>query len=125
MGQLASALELGADILAVFLLIAGLILVTGATLAGVVRATGAGVAGTGRALRRSGDTLAATVARRPGHRGGPDDGAGRPASLTSRALPDPDLLADRYPAAPGAGHSRADRARHPRGGAAERGRVRR
>jgi S-DNA-T family DNA segregation ATPase FtsK/SpoIIIE len=35
----------GADILAVFLFLAGLILVSGATLAGVIRATGAGVVG--------------------------------------------------------------------------------
>jgi S-DNA-T family DNA segregation ATPase FtsK/SpoIIIE len=55
----------GANILAVFLFIAGLILVTGATLAGVVRATGAGVAGTSRAIRRSTEDLAATVGRRP------------------------------------------------------------
>jgi S-DNA-T family DNA segregation ATPase FtsK/SpoIIIE len=41
----------GADILAVFLFVAGLILVSGAGLAGVVRSTGAGVASTGRALR--------------------------------------------------------------------------
>ncbi len=57
--------SLGADILAVFLLVAGLILVTGATLAGVVRATGAGVVGTGRAVRRSTDTLSGAMARRP------------------------------------------------------------
>ncbi|HEY2439591.1 MAG TPA: DNA translocase FtsK [Solirubrobacteraceae bacterium] len=57
--------QLGADILAVFLLLAGVILVTGATLAGVVRATGAGVVGTGRAVRRSTDSLSATIARRP------------------------------------------------------------
>jgi S-DNA-T family DNA segregation ATPase FtsK/SpoIIIE len=57
---------LGADILAVFLLIAGLILVTGATLAGVLRATGAGMVGTGRAVRRSTDNLSATLGgRRP------------------------------------------------------------
>jgi DNA segregation ATPase FtsK/SpoIIIE, S-DNA-T family len=56
---------LGADILAVFLFVAGLILVTGATLAGIVRATGAGVAGTTRALRRSTEGMAATRARRP------------------------------------------------------------
>ena len=55
----------GADILAVFLFAAGLILVTGATLAGIVRATGAGVAGTTRALRRSTETVAATRVRRP------------------------------------------------------------
>ncbi len=54
----------GADILAVFLFAAGLILVTGATLAGILRATGAGVAGTTRALRRSTSGMATTV-RRP------------------------------------------------------------
>jgi S-DNA-T family DNA segregation ATPase FtsK/SpoIIIE len=56
---------LGADILAVFLFAAGLILVTGATLAGVIRATGAGVAGTTRVIRRSTETVAANRARRP------------------------------------------------------------
>jgi DNA segregation ATPase FtsK/SpoIIIE, S-DNA-T family len=56
----------GADILAVFLFIAGVILVSGATIAGLVRATGAGVAGTGRAVRRTTADLAAhTSARRP------------------------------------------------------------
>jgi DNA segregation ATPase FtsK/SpoIIIE, S-DNA-T family len=44
---------LGAQILAVFLLIAGVILVSGATLAGIVRATGTGVTQTSQALRRS------------------------------------------------------------------------
>jgi S-DNA-T family DNA segregation ATPase FtsK/SpoIIIE len=57
--------RLGADILAIFLLIAGVILVTGAGFAGVVRATGIGMLGTGRAVRRSGEDLAATLARRP------------------------------------------------------------
>jgi DNA segregation ATPase FtsK/SpoIIIE, S-DNA-T family len=60
----------GADILAVFLFAAGLILVTGATLAGVVRATGARVAGTTRAIRRSTEGIAtrrpATAAARAG-----------------------------------------------------------
>jgi DNA segregation ATPase FtsK/SpoIIIE, S-DNA-T family len=57
---------LGADILAVFLFVAGLILVSGATLATVVRATGAGMVGTGRAVRRSSDTVSATLGgRRP------------------------------------------------------------
>jgi S-DNA-T family DNA segregation ATPase FtsK/SpoIIIE len=41
----------GADILAVFLLIAGAILVSGAGLAGALHRTGTGVASTGRALR--------------------------------------------------------------------------
>jgi len=44
---------LGADILAVFLFVAGLILVSGAGAAGILRATGAGVAQTSRMLRRS------------------------------------------------------------------------
>jgi S-DNA-T family DNA segregation ATPase FtsK/SpoIIIE len=57
--------SVGAEILAVFLLLAGLILVSGATLAGVLRATGAGVVGTSRALRRSTEEWAATVTRRP------------------------------------------------------------
>ncbi|HWE31991.1 MAG TPA: DNA translocase FtsK [Solirubrobacteraceae bacterium] len=55
----------GSDFIAVFLFIAGLILVSGATLAGVIRATGAGVIGTQRALRRSTEELTANVARRP------------------------------------------------------------
>jgi S-DNA-T family DNA segregation ATPase FtsK/SpoIIIE len=53
----------GAHILALFGLLAGVILVSGATLAGVIRATGEGVAGTGRALRRSTEDWSAT--RRP------------------------------------------------------------
>jgi S-DNA-T family DNA segregation ATPase FtsK/SpoIIIE len=56
---------LGAHILAVFLFVAGAILVTGAGVAGTIRATGAGVAETSRAIRRSTEELAATVARRP------------------------------------------------------------
>jgi DNA segregation ATPase FtsK/SpoIIIE, S-DNA-T family len=57
---------LGADILAVFLFVAGLILVSGATLATVVRATGAGMVGTGRAVRRSTDSFSSTLGgRRP------------------------------------------------------------
>jgi len=65
---------IGADILAVFMFIAGLMLVTGATVAGVLRATGTGVAGTtrfagdaGRALRRSTEEIAGrTIVRRDG-----------------------------------------------------------
>src|SRR5690348_4110217 len=56
---------IGADILAVFLFLAGAILVSGATLAGVIRATGAGVAGTSRALKRTTGDFAQTAARRP------------------------------------------------------------
>ncbi|MEO6857523.1 MAG: DNA translocase FtsK [Solirubrobacteraceae bacterium] len=57
--------NLGASILAVFLFIAGLILISGATLAGFLRLTGAGVVETSRALRRSTEDLRDTVARRP------------------------------------------------------------
>jgi S-DNA-T family DNA segregation ATPase FtsK/SpoIIIE len=46
---------LGADILAVFLFIAGVILVTGAGVAGTIRATGAGMARTTQVIRRSTD----------------------------------------------------------------------
>jgi DNA segregation ATPase FtsK/SpoIIIE, S-DNA-T family len=87
---------LGADILAVFLLVAGLILVTGATLAGLVRVTGEGMAGTGRAVRRSTDSLSATIARRPATAAARAD-AGTLAGGDSRGpvpdrLLDPDLL---------------------------------
>jgi S-DNA-T family DNA segregation ATPase FtsK/SpoIIIE len=77
---------LGADILAIFLLIAGVILVTGAGFAGVVRATGTGVLGTATALRRSGEDLAATLARRPA------TVAGRSAAAEPFGLDDPDAL---------------------------------
>jgi DNA segregation ATPase FtsK/SpoIIIE, S-DNA-T family len=55
---------LGADILAVFLFLAGLILVTGATIAGIIRATGTTVAARSRALKRSSEE-ADSVMRRP------------------------------------------------------------
>jgi S-DNA-T family DNA segregation ATPase FtsK/SpoIIIE len=89
---------LGADILAVFLLVAGLILVTGATLAGLLRVTGAGMVGTGRAVRRSTDSLSATIARRPATAAARADiGANTMAGGDSRGpvpdrLLDPDLL---------------------------------
>ena len=76
---------LGAHILAVFLFVAGLILVTGATLASVVRATGASVAGTSRALKKSTEDLAATVARRPATEGRPASAAARAAAAASAA----------------------------------------
>jgi DNA segregation ATPase FtsK/SpoIIIE, S-DNA-T family len=56
---------LGADILAVFLFVAGLILVTGAGVAGVFRATGARVATTTRVIRRSTSGASASATRRP------------------------------------------------------------
>jgi S-DNA-T family DNA segregation ATPase FtsK/SpoIIIE len=57
---------LGAHILAVFLFVTGLILISGATLASIMRMTGEA----GQALKRGGEELAATVVRAPG--------AGRP-----------------------------------------------
>jgi S-DNA-T family DNA segregation ATPase FtsK/SpoIIIE len=55
----------GAGILAVFLFVAGVILVTGAGVASIVRVTGSGMADTTRALRRSTEDLLATAGRRP------------------------------------------------------------
>jgi DNA segregation ATPase FtsK/SpoIIIE, S-DNA-T family len=80
---------LGAHILALFMFIAGLILVSGATLAGIVRATGAGVLGTSRALRRSTEELAATVARRPATAAG-RAGAGAARAYEPILPPEPD-----------------------------------
>ena len=70
-------------ILAVFLFVAGVILVTGATLAGALRSTGVGVAQTGRALRRSTDDLRATMARPPA------TAAGRTRTARAAAPDDP------------------------------------
>jgi S-DNA-T family DNA segregation ATPase FtsK/SpoIIIE len=92
---------LGADILAVFLFVAGLILVSGATLATVVRVTGASVVGTGRAVRRSTDSFSATLAgRRPAIETASARSRGRSVRVTGDAegpitagrLLDPDLL---------------------------------
>ncbi len=99
MGHLLSTL--GADILAVFLFIAGLILVSGATLATLVRVTGAGVVGTGRAVRRSTDGLSTTLGgRRPATAAAASRSRGRSATpsrdldrpITADRLLDPDLL---------------------------------
>ncbi|HEV3230550.1 MAG TPA: DNA translocase FtsK 4TM domain-containing protein, partial [Solirubrobacteraceae bacterium] len=51
------ASNLGSDILAVFLFVAGLPLITGASIAGALGATGRGMADTTRVLRRSGHRL--------------------------------------------------------------------
>jgi len=81
---------LGADILAVFLFIAGLILVTGAGVAGVVRATRVGVAGTTRVIRRSTESMVATRARQPATAAAPE-----PATAAARAW-----AAEGYPDVP-------------------------
>jgi S-DNA-T family DNA segregation ATPase FtsK/SpoIIIE len=59
----------GAEILAVFLLLVGLLLVTGAGAAGLVRATRDGMAGTTQVLRRTTEEWAHTMA---GRAAGPD-----------------------------------------------------
>jgi S-DNA-T family DNA segregation ATPase FtsK/SpoIIIE len=56
--------EIGAHILFVFLLLTGVLLLTGASIAGILRSTGAGVSSTTRRVRESTGELAATVARR-------------------------------------------------------------
>ena len=82
--------HLGAGILAVFLAIAGVILISGAGLAGIVRATGNGVLGTGRAIRRSGDDLTAALSRRPA------TAAARDGSDVDESLGDPASFADPF-----------------------------
>jgi S-DNA-T family DNA segregation ATPase FtsK/SpoIIIE len=78
--------SLGASILAVFLFIAGLILLSGATLAGVMRMTGTGVVETSRALRRSTEDLRGTAARRPA------TAAARASSVAPSAFADESLF---------------------------------
>src|SRR4051794_2862166 len=55
----------GSHLIAVFLFIAGLLLVTGASIAGIIRATGSGVADTTRAIRRGSEELAALARHVP------------------------------------------------------------
>jgi S-DNA-T family DNA segregation ATPase FtsK/SpoIIIE len=57
--------KLGAQLLSVFLMIVGAILLTGATLAGIIRVTGEGVAETSRALKRSTEQLTHVRATAP------------------------------------------------------------
>jgi S-DNA-T family DNA segregation ATPase FtsK/SpoIIIE len=84
---------LGAQILAVFLLIAGVILVSGATLAGVIRATGTGVTHTSQALRRGAEnrrrSFAPTGDPRPEH-AGPSGTPAPPAAAAFESVMPPD-----------------------------------
>ena len=63
-GPRQAVLDIGAHILFVFLMVGGVLLLTGASLAGILRATGAGVATTTRAVRNSTAELTAVVRRR-------------------------------------------------------------
>jgi S-DNA-T family DNA segregation ATPase FtsK/SpoIIIE len=84
---------LGADILAVFLFIAGVILVTGAGVAGTIRATGAGMARTTQVIRGSTDER-----HRPGTRRSPT--LARP-PVPAPAEPPPDIeLTEQEPLLP-------------------------
>ncbi|HSD76463.1 MAG TPA: DNA translocase FtsK 4TM domain-containing protein, partial [Solirubrobacteraceae bacterium] len=74
--------DVGAHILAVFLFLAGVLLLTGASVAGVLRATSAGVADTTRALRRT--------AGRPPHE--PDEPLAAPDRLLPPEPEDEDLV---------------------------------
>ncbi|MBV9193719.1 MAG: DNA translocase FtsK [Solirubrobacterales bacterium] len=80
--------RLGADILAVFLFIAALILLTGATIAGVIRATRAQVAETRRVIRRSSEELV-TLARRPATAAARAAAASAPAERERGTEPEP------------------------------------
>jgi DNA segregation ATPase FtsK/SpoIIIE, S-DNA-T family len=86
---------LGADILAVFLFVAGLILVSGATLASIVRVTGASVAGTGQAVRRSTDNFSATFGGRRPATATAAARSGSRAAVVSLDDPDGPITADR------------------------------
>jgi S-DNA-T family DNA segregation ATPase FtsK/SpoIIIE len=82
---------LGARILAVFLMIAGLILVSGATLAGVIRATGTGVSQTSRALKRSTENRRRSPSRASEGRAEQAEVSSAPAAaFESVTPPDPD-----------------------------------
>ncbi len=85
--------SVGSEILAVFMLLAGAILISGATIANLMRATGAGVATTGRAVRRTTADIAQTA------------GVRRPATAAARAA-----------AAARASRAASERAAEPGGG---------
>ncbi len=79
--------EVGTDILAVFLFVSALLLLTGATVAGVLRATGEGVASTSRRVRESTAEFAAVVVR-----GSSRAGSSARRARTRRPAPRPDEL---------------------------------
>ncbi len=75
--------DVGVDILVVFLLITGVVLLTGASIASVIRATGSGVVDTTRMMRRLRDReQAPRGARRARERRGCDRGRARVPPLT-------------------------------------------
>ncbi len=92
----------GSHVLAIFLFLAGILLVTGASVAGVVRATGSGVADTTRVLRQA----AAPVLARSPHADADDEPVDRGRPLLPPEPEEGELLvrpgADRPPSLDGA-----------------------
>jgi S-DNA-T family DNA segregation ATPase FtsK/SpoIIIE len=78
----------GAEVLAVFLLLAGVLLLTGAGAAGLVRATRDGFAGTTHVLRRTTEEWANTMAGKAA--GAPDVAAGQAPLPDALLPPEPD-----------------------------------
>jgi S-DNA-T family DNA segregation ATPase FtsK/SpoIIIE len=76
----------GAEILAVFLFVVGVLLITGAGAAGIVRATRNGFAGTTQVLRRTTEEWAHTMAGRASG-SWPSDSAAAPGHLPESLLP--------------------------------------
>ncbi|HEV2775877.1 MAG TPA: DNA translocase FtsK, partial [Solirubrobacteraceae bacterium] len=85
-----AASTIGAHILALFLLVAGVLLLTGASVAGVLRATGSGVADTTRAISRV-VPVPARRARRSSETHDPEpDPVDGPAAAARFTVPEPD-----------------------------------
>ena len=64
--------QFGTDILFIFLMLGGVLLLTGASVAGVVRATSESLTTTTRRVKESTQEFAAIVSGRPGHEGRPE-----------------------------------------------------
>ena len=64
--------QFGTDILFIFLMLGGVLLLTGASVAGVVRATSESLTTTTRRVKESTQEFAAIVSGRPGHEGHPE-----------------------------------------------------
>ncbi len=95
-GASAVAGDVGSHILAIFLFLAGILLLTGASIAGLVRATGSGVAETTRVVRRTATPIL-----------GPREGGRRPDPIVPPEPADEDLVVhagERPPTLDGAAH---------------------
>jgi S-DNA-T family DNA segregation ATPase FtsK/SpoIIIE len=86
------AQDVGVSILVVFLLIVGVILITGASLAGVIRATGTGLIDTTRMMRGTGERSGATARGRGSAAYGLDGEDSAPCGHVSPPEPGPEEL---------------------------------